>query len=135
MEANSVKQTARQEERELWLVLAGAMLTGNKIVLQQVAESLDPKDAPDGLVGLFDAIHRQDRDRVWEGLRKLGLRRDENTTCIGGVIKALAQVVAKRTCAKIARQLEMSSRIEPPEEWCEYAEKQVEILKSKLRRP
>ncbi len=134
MDATNGKQTARQEERELWLLLIGALLTGNKLVLDASAD-LEPRDAKDGAIsGLLDSIRRHDKDRIWGCLQTMGIKRDDSMTCIEGIVEAIRDSVLRRECVQVANSLTMASLIERPEQWCEHMEKHVALIRARIRK-
>ena len=133
MEPNKARQAARQEERDLLLMVAGAMLSNSKVVLQLVDKSLNLNDYPDGaLVGLLESVHAMNRDRIWDCIRVFGVERGE-CSVIEAIVTKLRRNAAQRACAYAAKSLQMSSLLDPPEDWVERAERYVAGIKVRCK--
>jgi len=126
-------ESARQEERELWLLVIGALLAGSKPVAAEVESRLDTSDAPcEKLVGLLASVKNGDREHAWKWLELLGVQKLEKRTCMQGIIAELKQRIAKRAVVRTAKSLQMSSLLDDPAAWLEYVESQLKLVRGKL---
>ena len=130
--STDVKESQRRKERELWLLLIGAGLTGNKGILGELS-ALEANDAKqDELIGLLAGLKSGDREQVWSWLERFGVQKSESGTCIQGVMAVLKAATLKRACVQTAQALNASSLMENPEAFVEFAETHLAKIKARL---
>lgn len=126
------RATDREKERELWLLLIGACLSGNKGIIAEATAGLDAAEAVgDELIGIFAGLKKGDREHVAQWLERLGVERDGNQSCVQGVITALKKIVLKRACCRAAHGMTASSLLQDPDAFIQYVEEQLELVKAK----
>lgn len=119
-------------ERELWLLLIGAALSGSKNVLTEV-QAVSLADAPDDdLTGFLSGILKGDKEQASGWLRRLGAERSEKETCVQAIVRVLRENGAKRACQKAAAAMNASSLIEKPTAFVEFVEQQLVLIKGRL---
>jgi hypothetical protein len=122
----------RKLERELWLLLIGAALSGSKSVLAEV-QSVNLADAPDDdLTGFLAGILRGDKEQASSWLKRLGAERSEKETCVQAIVRVLRESGARRACQKAAGSINAMSLIEKPAAFIEFVEQQLTLIKERL---
>lgn len=122
-----------QKERELWLILAGALLTRTKSVRADAFNSLEVTDACDGdLIGLLAGIEKEDTEQVWDHLKSLGVvPSEEKDTTLRELIKTLKSRAAHRVARDVASRMRFEGP-QTPSQFVAFVEQQIKRVKDKL---
>jgi hypothetical protein len=123
----------RQRERELWILLIGAMLVSKPIRTEALA-NLDANSCPfEELAGMLGGLAAEDADRVWSWAAKLGVEMtDDKLTVSKGALLAVKKRIARRACKTTASLLGASALLEQPEEFATLLEQQAKRIRSTL---
>lgn len=134
MDALEYKKIDRQRERELWLMLIGALLAGNKGINADVLASVDISDANgEELVALLASIKSENRNHVTDCLARFGVTGEVNgKTAIQRITATVKELVAKRACIRSAQALNMAQSLATPEMYVETLERELALIKSKM---
>ena len=127
------ERARRKNERELWLLLIGAMLT-NKSFKSEVLAQLSAGDCPhEDLGGFFGGIQNEDAEQAWSWAKRLGAERvDEKTTIPKATLTALKESTLRRACQSAAKLVAASGQIESPAKFLELLKEQIKRVEAKL---
>lgn len=133
MDANELAKRERLAERDVWLLLTGAMLASKPIRAEAFA-SLEAGQCPcRELAAMLDGLKAEDPDRVWSWAAKLGLvKADEKTSVAKAAIANLKRRIAKRECGIAANKVCASAKIEEPEQFAELLEEMAKKIRGTL---
>jgi hypothetical protein len=122
----------RKQQRELGLLLIGAMLA-DKTLIPKVTVELDPHDAGDEQIcTLLTAIKDGRGSDVWKGLARLGVERKDATSSVDAILAALKTATAKRAAIRMAAVMRLSAMTSDPGEWLRDTKEQIKEIEAKL---
>lgn len=126
------EQSRRKNERELWLILIGAMLASQKFKTDVLTE-LTAGDCPfDDLAGFLGALQRDDQETAWGWAQRFGALKDDKTTIIKATMVSLKESTVRRLCRNAAQLVSASGTIENPAQFVEMLKDQIRRVEAKL---
>ena len=123
-----------QRERELWMIIIGALLTGDQATYAEVFSVIDPYDAhATDIQGILKGIETKNVDGVRAAIQRLANEKAHGGTMIQVVLSKLKDRALRRWMVKAGKRVESAGRIMDGDKFAELLEEQLQWLVPRVR--